>query len=132
MTAPTEEALCAEYGVWLAANNFEPQSADELLFEHFASGTMTPEQIAWLRDFIVRWEAWEAAENEARRPPELRSPREVLKSLVVEIEAMLCDDLFGPFDAVNHLGGGAEIEWPNLAILLEEAKASLENYPDLD
>jgi len=60
----------------------------------------------------------------------MRTPTEILRSLVADIEAMQTKndpDEFGPFDPDSHYSGidGAMIQWPNLRILLDEAKAAL-------
>jgi hypothetical protein len=74
-----------------------------------------------------------------------RTPSEILRSLVADIEAMNCkmprehddqpdvspDAYFGPFGTfvaytpAENNECGAVVEWPNLRILLDEAKAAL-------
>lgn len=46
----------------------------------------------------------------------------VLQSLVVDIEAMKNREGFGPFESYTYDGDGVSVEWPNLDILLAEAK----------
>ena len=45
-------ALCDEYEAWNAANGLNLGSADEHLFDE----SLTPAQLAWVRDFSRRWE----------------------------------------------------------------------------
>ena len=57
----------------------------------------------------------------------MRTPTEILKSMVADIEAMKAGPVFGTFKGwVSGNDGRVYIEWPNLAILLDEAKQSIE------
>lgn len=51
----TEDRLIDEYTDWLADNDLPDESADELILTE----GLTPDQVAWLRDFILRWEDFE-------------------------------------------------------------------------
>ena len=46
------EMLCREYKSWNERNNLNLGSADE----HLHDESLTPEQLAWVRDFSARWE----------------------------------------------------------------------------
>lgn len=70
--------------------------------------------------------------NKSCSEPGKKSIEEVLKSLVIDIEAMQAlpgdPDVFGSFDYVAHDTQDEDwvyVKWPNLAILLQEAKKAL-------
>jgi hypothetical protein len=58
MRGPTElfDALCEEFQSWCSDQGLPQMSADELIHED-----INPDQRRYLSDFIVRWEAAEAA-----------------------------------------------------------------------
>jgi hypothetical protein len=58
----TEKSLCDELRNYCTANNLPYLSADELLVELLSVDVRNEANIAWVRDFIRRWNAWENAE----------------------------------------------------------------------
>ena len=49
----TTDNLTNEYEIWLDANGYTLMSADELLLENL---DMPQHHVAWLLDFIQRWD----------------------------------------------------------------------------
>ena len=58
----------------------------------------------------------------------MRTTTEILRSLVADITEMQVKhdpDYFGPFSESVYVDSAPIVQWPNLRILLDEAKAAL-------
>lgn len=62
-----EKSLCDEFEAWCKTNGVDWQSADEVLTGLLDQEPRNEAHIAYVEDFIVRWDAWAEADREAYR-----------------------------------------------------------------
>ena len=63
-----------------------------------------------------------------RKAPRKRTAEEILRSIVADVEAMrvgTTSEFVGFGGSINHKDYTVDIDWPNLAILIDEAKQIL-------